>query len=263
MSFGTITASYWDTSTSGQTASDGGIGKTTSQLQAPTGYTSIYANWNVDIDGNAGGDNPWDFGTESHYPKINYVPSAPATLNAMSGDRLVTLKWTTGSSVLPITKYQFQGDRSGRGWQDISGSDASTTSYTVTGLNNGQSYTFRVRAVNRAGIGEASGSVAATPLALPNQPVDLRATPGANSVILDWSAASADQIITRYQFQGDGSGRGWQDIPGSDASTTSYTVTGLTNGQSYTFRVRAVNQLGPSPASDRVQPRRSFWLQYR
>ena len=142
-----------------------------------------------------------------------------------------------------------QVEGSGQGWQDIPGSDATTTSYTVTGLNNGQSYTFQVRAVNQAGPGEASGSAAATPLALPDQPVGLRATPGANSVILDWSAASTDRDITKYQLQEEGSGQGWQDIPGSDATTTSYTVTGLNNGQSYTFQVRAVNQAGPGEAS--------------
>ena len=42
---GTVTASYWDTQTSGQSASAGGTGKTTSELQTPTGYTGIYANW--------------------------------------------------------------------------------------------------------------------------------------------------------------------------------------------------------------------------
>ena len=44
---GRATASYWDTSTSGQSTSDGGsgaVGKTTRQLQTVTGYTGIYAN---------------------------------------------------------------------------------------------------------------------------------------------------------------------------------------------------------------------------
>ena len=256
---GTITTSYWDTDTSGQTASAGGVGQTTSQLQVPTNYTGIYEGWDVDIDNadgddalSTGGDNPWDFGTESQYPTINYVPSAPAMLSAVVGDGQVTLTWATGPSILAVSNYQFQEDDSGQGWEDIPRSDATTTSHTVTSLNNGQTYTYRVRAVNRAGPGRASDSVEATPIPPPDQPVGLTATPDANSVILNWSAASADENITRYQFQGDGSGRGWQDIPGSDASTTSYTVTGLTNGQSYRFRVRAVNPVGTGPASDRV-----------
>ena len=76
---GTVTDSYWDTVTSRQSHSDGGQGKTTSELQSPTGYSGIYANWNADLD-NAdrdrnpmtGGDDPWDFGTSSQYPVLKY-----------------------------------------------------------------------------------------------------------------------------------------------------------------------------------------------
>ena len=48
---GTATDSYWDTQTSGQSESAGGEGKTTSELQSPTGYTEIYESWNLDLDG--------------------------------------------------------------------------------------------------------------------------------------------------------------------------------------------------------------------
>ena len=78
----TITNSYWDTSTSGQTTSAGGngvTGKTTRQLQTPTGYTGIYANWNIDLDNadadndaTTGKDNPWAFGNKMQYPMLDY-----------------------------------------------------------------------------------------------------------------------------------------------------------------------------------------------
>ncbi len=62
---GSVTASYWDTERSGVTSDRAGQGegKTTSELRAPTGYTGIYASWNVDLDGDGSGDNPWDFGS--------------------------------------------------------------------------------------------------------------------------------------------------------------------------------------------------------
>ena len=70
----TVTDSYWDTTTSGQGASAGGVGKTTSALQSPTqadGYAGIYANWNIDMDGDSNtDDDPWDFGTASQYPAL-------------------------------------------------------------------------------------------------------------------------------------------------------------------------------------------------
>ena len=84
-----ITASYWDTTTSGTTnAHDGGAytgitGKTTAELQTPEAYgtqsTDIYMNWNVNVDGDTstgtptvGGDDPWDFGTASEYPILKF-----------------------------------------------------------------------------------------------------------------------------------------------------------------------------------------------
>ena len=56
-----IVQSYWDTATSGVTASAGGEGKTTAQLQSPTGTTGIYSEW---------WDQRWDFGTSGQYPVL-------------------------------------------------------------------------------------------------------------------------------------------------------------------------------------------------
>ena len=69
----TVTNSYWDISTSGVTnTAAGGAGKTTRQLQTPTGYTGIYANWNANLDGVTGNDDPWTFGNKMQYPMLHY-----------------------------------------------------------------------------------------------------------------------------------------------------------------------------------------------
>ena len=65
---GRVTNSYWDTTTSGLASSAGGTGQSSSALQTPTGYTGIYANWNLNLDGTAGGDSPWYFGAANQYP---------------------------------------------------------------------------------------------------------------------------------------------------------------------------------------------------
>ena len=70
-----ITDSYWNTDIFGAGAA--GEGRTTAQLQSPTGYTGIYRGWNADLD-NADGDDDdatgaddfWDFGTSSQYPAL-------------------------------------------------------------------------------------------------------------------------------------------------------------------------------------------------
>ena len=65
---GATTDSYWDTQTSGITSTGQGTGKTTSQLQTPTGYTGIYANWSQDLDPDTSGtQDAWYFGTTTDY----------------------------------------------------------------------------------------------------------------------------------------------------------------------------------------------------
>ena len=77
--------SYWDTDTSGQTSSPGGTGKTTAELQSPTGYTGIYSAWDDrDIDGDGENDAPWDFGTDSEYPTL--VLEGPTSLFSLDLD---------------------------------------------------------------------------------------------------------------------------------------------------------------------------------
>lgn len=68
----TITDSYWDTQSSGMSESAGGEGKTSAELQAPTGYAGIYENWNLDLDRDGVVDDVWDFGSASQYPTLRH-----------------------------------------------------------------------------------------------------------------------------------------------------------------------------------------------
>ena len=67
---GIFSDSYWDIGTTGQSSSKGGVGKTTSELQTPTGYRGIYTGWNLDFDGGNSGGDSWDFGSSSQYPAL-------------------------------------------------------------------------------------------------------------------------------------------------------------------------------------------------
>ena len=65
-----VTDSYWDTESSGLSTSAAGEGKTGAELRAPTGYASIYANWNLDLNSDSTNDDPWDFGAAHNYPTL-------------------------------------------------------------------------------------------------------------------------------------------------------------------------------------------------
>ena len=84
--------SYWDIVTSKHRPGDDpdwvyGEGKTTEELQSVTGYTGIYANWDVDLDGDGFGDDPWDFGSSAHYPtlKVDWDGDGTATAYEFGG----------------------------------------------------------------------------------------------------------------------------------------------------------------------------------
>ena len=71
---GTVTNSYHQLAAGG---TEDATSKFEATLKAPTAYTTppnnIYANWNVDVDGTAGGDDPWDFGDNDEYPVLNGI----------------------------------------------------------------------------------------------------------------------------------------------------------------------------------------------
>ena len=180
-------------------------------------------------------------------PAAATAPAAPTDFSATSGDESAILSWTAAANNgAPITKYQYQQD--GGAWNDIDNSapgGANAVSFTVTGLTNGATYAFKLRAENSLGAGAESAERIATPAGMPLAPTGFSATRGDGSVLLSWTAANDNgAALTKYQYQQDGS---WKDIPDSapgGANALSFTVTGLTNGTIYTFKLRAVNSEG-------------------
>ena len=96
--------------------------------------------------------------------------------------------------------------------------------------------------------------------ALPGAPTSVSGTAGNAQVSVTWTAPSATggYAITDYTVQySSNSGSSWTTFSRAASSATSATVTGLTNGTAYTFRVAAVTVLGSgaySTASSSVTP---------
>ena len=188
---------------------------------------------------------------------VEGTPSAPTGLTATGGDQQVTLSWGAPSSDggSAIVRYQYRVQQSGRSfieWAPISGG-ASATSYIVTGLENGTSYTFEVRAVNGVGGGQGATASATLSDSAPGAPANLTATAGDEQVALSWGAPTdgGSQILRyEYRYGAVGGTYGeWTTVSGG-GSARSLTVTGLTNGTEYGFQVRAENGIGEGPASE-------------
>ena len=103
------------------------------------------------------------------------APGPPGNLHLVglkteAGHQKVTLTWDAASDAekAKITGYEVQQGTSvsamtASAWSSISGSDSSATTHTVTGLTNGTTYYFSIRATGPGGAGLASPWVSATP----------------------------------------------------------------------------------------------------
>lgn len=89
-------------------------------------------------------------------------------------------------------------------------------------------------------------------LFLPPAPTSVTGTSGDGQVVLSWTApaVSAQTPITSYTIQrSENGGTNWYSYTPTGTSVTSATLTGLTNGTAYIFRVLASNAVGSGPYS--------------
>ena len=190
--------------------------------------------------------NATGIGAPSEEKTATLYPAAPANLTAEPGNTQVVLVWDDPRDS-SITKYQYQQKEGASGsygaWTNMPNSGAKTMSYTVTGLTNATSYSFKIRAVNDMGAGAASGEATATPQVVPSQPTGLTASAAGTTVTLGWDTTT-DTAIGKWQYrqkEGSAAWGNWADIPNSSSSTNSMTLPNLDVGKVYYFRVRAVN----------------------
>ncbi|MCG7845260.1 MAG: leucine-rich repeat protein [Methanomassiliicoccales archaeon] len=176
-------------------------------------------------------------------------PGSPTLTQAEAGLRNVSLTWTApannGSG--PITGYQiYYADEAA--WTLYDTVDDLVFDQIVTGLTGGTTYHFGIKAVNADGSSVMSNDLPATPYDVPAVPTALSAVPGDTNITLSWDAPTNDGglEIDHYVVYQDG-------VDVMHAVGTSAIVTGLTNGQTYTFKISAHNQEGYGPNSSEVQ----------
>lgn len=178
------------------------------------------------------------------------TPGAPGSLTATTGDAQLSLSWSapasTGGSA--ITDYQIEVKAaSSLTWSVVSHAASTSTAYVLGDLTNGTAYNVRIAAINDAGIGTYGTAISATPRTTPSAPTSLTATFGDEDVDLAWNAplSTGGAAVTDYHIEYRESGAGaWSTFADGTSTTRSVTITGLTNGTAYQFRVAAENASG-------------------
>ena len=222
---------------------------------------------------NAAGPSGWVTANGAVTTDPPTAPEAPTGFTATAGNRQIRLSWTAPPARgAPIQRYTItctsnivDGTHVCDRTDGTNTYTTSGTSRTITGLTNGNSYSFTLSATNVAGT-SGTTSAAATPATLPGRPRNIEITPSYGTGTVDlsvtWSAPSRDNgdttdnggsAITGYTVQYRASTGNWSfaffggsGTCGEVGTTCTHTITGLAVGPTYYVQIRAHNAGGDS-----------------
>ena len=181
------------------------------------------------------------------------VATLTAPTNASTGKTTYTFTVPTAITLEGGTSYWVMAEETGGGtWHTVGFAEDATP---APGWSIADGDEFRVRTSTGP---FSTGTLVALMIRVNgtvNKPFleNFRADAGNAQVTLRWDNPE-DSSITRYQYRQRVTSESawdpdWTDIPGSGASTTSYTVGNLVNWTPYTFQIRAVRGNEPTATS--------------
>ena len=180
------------------------------------------------------------------------VPSAPTGVSATAqSSSSIRVTW---NSVSGATSYDVYYEIGSSTTKNFAG-NATSTSYTHTGLTASTTYYYYIKAKNSAGeSGYSSYDYATTQSSggggsAPGTPTGVNASAtSSSSITVSWSTSSN---ATGYRIYRSSSSTGTYCEVGT-STTTSYTNTGLSANTTYYYKVAAYNSIGSSSQSSAV-----------
>lgn len=180
------------------------------------------------------------------------APAVPAGLQVVSGNGEASVLWTAADRAASYeVRFMEAASADAFDWASAAATAATVTvtHHQVTGLTNGKVYRLAVVARNSAGASAVSATVELKPVSdLPASPAVTVTSVWSGRLTIGWSAVTG---ATGYLvYVGTDSSDPLTASPVSvDASTLSYTATGLSDGTNYHFVVRTVAGAKQSAAS--------------
>uniref|UniRef100_A0A9J8CBJ6 Myomesin 1 n=1 Tax=Cyprinus carpio carpio TaxID=630221 RepID=A0A9J8CBJ6_CYPCA len=192
-------------------------------------------------------------------PVEGVVPGRPRDLSVIEATKnYVVLSWKPpGDKGHEGVMYYVEKCVSGTdSWQRVNTEiPVRSPRFALFDLAEGKSYRFRVRCCNSAGVGEPSEPTEATTV---GDKLDIPSAPGRvvptrntdTSVVVSWEASRDAKELVGYYIESSIAGsNAWEPCNNKPVKGTRFICHGLTTGESYVFRVRAVNAAGISEFS--------------
>ena len=152
----------------------------------------------------------------------------------------ITLEWAKNANATGYSIEQYKGGK----WTVIATTKNNTTlKFTVKGLKNDTTYSFRIRAYKTAGGVTAYSDYVriAGKTRIPNVATFKGSAASASAVKLDWSKndKATGYVIEQYK------GGKWTALATTKNNTTlTFTVKGLAKGTTYSFRIKSFRKTG-------------------
>jgi len=179
------------------------------------------------------------------------VPGAPQNAAATAGDKSAKVSWSapTTDGGASITSYTATSSPGG-----LTCTTGGSLNCTVSGLTNGQSYTFTIRATNVIGTGPPSNPSNSVTPHVPDTTAPVAAMPAVRllssqkvgskaNVRVSWAASSDPSGIARYDLFQSTNGGAWAQVTLPSPTSTSVDRL-LAIGSTYRFTLRATDGVG-------------------
>uniref|UniRef100_A0A3Q3E830 Myomesin 2 n=1 Tax=Labrus bergylta TaxID=56723 RepID=A0A3Q3E830_9LABR len=194
-----------------------------------------------------------------HTPELKGVPSAPGqVISTRETDTSVLIQWAPPKEPNNLIGYYIdQCVKGSKDWTSANHKPRKSTKFVVSGLTKGETYVFRVQAINELGLSdesqESSPLTVKAALTTPSAPYDVGLLNcDGHSMVLNWKKPllSGGTNIKEYYVDKRRSGTSmWREINIPPVTERVYKVEGLTEGAIYQFHVYAANLAGLGPAS--------------
>ena len=186
-------------------------------------------------------------------------PAKPRNLSATATHDQVVLTWddpqddsVTGYVVLRRVRVNNEG---GEFSELVADTGTAAATYTDNTVAASTTYTYRIKAINGAGMSERSRwfhiDIPAAPV--PDKPTGLSATATHDQVVLTWDDPSDDSItgyvVLRRLRYDDPKGRFDELVADTGTAAATYTDASVAAETRYTYRIKAINQYGASERS--------------